>query len=76
MKATTKAKNQPARTVNLREKLKALLERELDRLPETLEALQPKERINVVVRLMPLVLPKSKPVHHQFGEPTDWSTLI
>jgi len=56
-------------TMGLRETLKAIMQNEIEKLPETLEALEPKERINVVCKLMPYVFPKVEAVHPKEGEP-------
>ncbi len=56
-------------TMGLRESLKAIMQNEIEKLPETLEALEPKERINVVCKLMPYVFPKVDTVHSTDGEP-------
>ena len=64
----TKTKEQVL-TNNLRETLKTIMQKELEKLPETLEALDPKERLNVVCKLMPYVFPKVETVHPKEGEP-------
>ena len=64
----TKTKEQVL-TSNLRETLKNIMQKEIEKLPETLEALDPKERINVVCKLMPYVFPKVETVHPTEGEP-------
>lgn len=56
-------------TMNLRDSLKEIMQKELSKLPETLEALEPKERLNFVCKLMPFVFPKVKTVHPTEGEP-------
>lgn len=56
-------------TMGLRETLKSIMQNEIEKLPETLEALEPKERINVVCKLMPYVFPKVEAVHPKEGEP-------
>ena len=56
-------------TNGLRDILKGIMKNEIERLPETLEALEPKERINVVCKLMPYVFPKVETVHPKEGEP-------
>jgi hypothetical protein len=56
-------------TMDLREALKAIMRKEIDRLPETLEALEPKERLNIICRLMPYIFPKVTTVHPTEGEP-------
>ena len=52
------------RAIDLRDRLKAIVEEELDGLPATLDGLTGKERLDVILKLMPLIVPKSKPVHH------------
>jgi len=64
----TKTKEQVL-TNNLRETLKTIMQKEIERLPETLETLDPKERLNVVCKLMPYVFPKVETVHPKEGEP-------
>lgn len=56
-------------TMGLRETLKGIMQTEIENLPETLEALEPKERLNVVCKLMPYVFPKVNTVSSQAGEP-------
>ena len=56
-------------TMGLRETLKNIMQKEIEKLPETLEALDPKERINVVCKLMPYVFPKVETVRPTEGEP-------
>jgi len=59
-------------TSELRSILKDVLSDELEKLPETLEALQPKERIEMIIKLVPYVLPKVESVKMDRGEPVDW----
>lgn len=68
-------KNVPL-TRDLRDRLKSIVETELDRLPDLLEGLTDKERLDVILRLMPLVVPKAKPVHYQANEPSDWPSFV
>lgn len=56
-------------TANIRETLKEMMQQELEQLPETLKALDPVQRLNVLCKLMPYVLPKTESVKHSFGEP-------
>jgi hypothetical protein len=56
-------------TICLRETLKTIMQKEIEKLPETLEALEPKERLNVVCKFMPFVFPKVETVHPTEGEP-------
>ena len=54
---------------DLRDSLKRVIQNELIKFPEQLEALEPKERLNVVCKLMPYVFPKVNTVHLKEGEP-------
>ena len=56
-------------TIGLRETLKSIMQNEIKKLPEILEELEPKERINVVCKLMPYVFPKVEAVNPKEGEP-------
>ena len=60
------------KTTDLRLFLKELMQREFEALPELLEQLEPKERINVMCKLMPFVLPKVEAVIHLQGEPDEF----
>ena len=52
--------------------LKAIMARELERLPELLEALPPQERIKALLQLLPYTAPKVETCKTDFGEPFDW----
>jgi hypothetical protein len=54
---------------DLRDSLKRVIQNELIKLPEQLEVLEPKERLNVVCKLMPYVFPRVDTVHLKEGEP-------
>jgi len=54
-------------TNDLRDKLKSIMQKEIEKLPETLEALEPKERINILCKLMPFVFPKVESVRRMFS---------
>ena len=56
-------------TGNIREILKDLMQKELEQLPETLKDLEPVQRLNVLCKFMPYVLPKVESVTHTLGEP-------
>ncbi len=45
-------------TSEMREVLKTILEKEIDTLPNQLEKLEPKERLEIVVKLLPYVIPR------------------
>jgi len=73
---TATKKNSIPRTLDLRDRLKVLIEKELDRLPGLLDGLNDKERLDVILKMMPLVMPKAKPVHHTANEPSDWPSFV
>lgn len=56
-------------TKDLREILKELMQKKIEALPAELEKLEPKERLNVLCRLMPFILPKVETVHPTANEP-------
>ncbi|MDD4439935.1 MAG: hypothetical protein PHS04_18165 [Tissierellia bacterium] len=57
---------------SLRESLKELMQREIDNLPALLDQMEPKERINVICRLIPFVFPKLEAINANDGEPISW----
>ncbi len=59
-------------TLDLRNTLKEMMQKELEQLPQTLGQLEPKERLNILCKLMPFVFPKVEAVHHSDGEPFSW----
>ena len=60
-------------TKNLRTQLKEMLQDEIKEIPKLLKELDTKERLNVLCRLLPYVLPRVESVNFSLGEPTDWS---
>lgn len=57
-----KQPNTPDATIRgLHGQLKAIMARELEQLPATLEALPPQERIKAVIELLQYAAPKLKP---------------
>lgn len=56
-------------TNDLRDSLKEVIQKEIKKIPEQLEALEPKERLNFVCKLMPYVFPKVHTVSIREGEP-------
>lgn len=54
---------------DLRDSLKLVIQNELIQLPEQLEVLEPKERLNIVCKLMPYVFPRVDTVNLKEGEP-------
>ena len=59
-------------TKDLRNQLKELVKSELEQLPDYLKEMKPKERLDILLKLMPFVLPKVKGVNHSLGEPDDF----
>lgn len=68
-----KKKDTEVKVDDMRQNLKELINREIANLPELIEHLPPEQRINVVFKLMPFVLPKVDKVGAHSGEPTDLS---
>ena len=59
-------------TKDLRTSLKNIFANEFEKIPELLESLQPKEKIEILIKIMPFVLPKIESVKMQSGEPFTW----
>ena len=59
-------------TKELRSILKDFLFYELESLDERMEQLTTKERIDVMVKLMPYIFPKLEKIHPNSNEPMDW----
>lgn len=68
-----KKKDTEVKVDDMRQNLKELMNREIANLPKLIEQLPPEQRINVVFKLMPFVLPKVDKVGAHSGEPTDLS---
>jgi len=59
-------------TKELRSVLKDVLFEELGEIKEKLNMLEPKERLELLIKLIPYVLPKVNSVSHTTNEPMDW----
>ena len=59
-------------TKELRSVLKDILYQELEQIQVHLDSLKPKERIELLIKLMPYALPKTTSVSHTINEPLDW----
>ena len=59
-------------TKEIRTVLKDLIYKELDDIQEHLDSLEPKQRIELVIKLIPYVLPKVDSISHSDNEPLDW----
>lgn len=56
----------------LRETMKGIMQQEIEKLPEQLAKLKPKERLEIVLKLMPYIFPKVEAVKASEGEPVNW----
>jgi len=59
-------------TTDLRKNLKAMFKKELEALPETLSKLEPEKRLNMLIKLMPYIMPKVNAVYPTEGEPDNF----
>lgn len=57
------------KTGDLRQTLKDIFRQEMERLPEYLQSLEPKDRVNALCKMIPYALPKVEAVHFTEGEP-------
>jgi hypothetical protein len=62
-------KEDTPKTKDLREKLKAVMIKEIEEMPEALKKLEPKERLNIICKLMPFVSPKIHSIEANEGNP-------
>jgi hypothetical protein len=56
-------------TGNIRDTLKEMMQKEIESLPDTLKELEPVQRLNILCKLIPYVLPKVESITHTQGEP-------
>lgn len=56
-------------TGDLRDGLKEFVKNEIQKLPDTLKNLEQKDRLNILLKLIPYVLPRVDSVSHTEGEP-------
>ena len=59
-------------TKELRSILKDMMYQEIDIIQDHLDQLSPKERIDILIKLMPFVLPKTTSISHTTNEPLDF----
>ena len=59
-------------TKELRSVLKDILYQELNDIEKRLEELEPKTRIELLIKMMPFVLPKTNTISHTTDEPIDF----
>jgi len=58
-------------TKELRAALKNILHQEIELLPEHFNKLEPKDRLELLVKLLPFAVPKIETVNYQENEPFD-----
>lgn len=63
-------------TTELRNELKNILAKEIQKLPENLAKLHNKQRVDVLLKLLPFVFPKVDTVQYEQGESTEFKTVI
>ncbi len=56
-------------TYELRKLLKNILAKEIENIPDLLKELEPKDRLELIIKLIPFILPKVEPVNLSEGEP-------
>ena len=59
-------------TGSIRDTLKEMMQKELEQLPATLKELEPVQRLNILCKLIPYVLPKVESITHLLGEPGEF----
>ena len=59
-------------TKELRTVLKNILYNEIEKIEDYLDGLEPKEKIDTIIKLMPYILPKTSTISHTANEPLDW----
>lgn len=62
-------------TSELRTILKNIILRRFEKVEELLDALEPKEQLEVIIKLMPYVFPKVSAISHTTNEPFEWEPL-
>lgn len=58
-------------TKELRTILKNVLYNELENIEELLDSLEPKERVELIIKIIPFILPKVDKIGHTYDEPFD-----
>ncbi len=59
-------------TKELRTALKNILHQEIELLPDHFNKLEPKDRLELLVKLLPFALPKVEPANYTISEPDSW----
>ena len=61
-------------TKQLRSVLKEVIYNELENIEDRLDQSEPKERVELVIKIMPYVFPKMESAFHMIDEPIDWGS--
>jgi len=67
-----KEKTETVLTNDLRNSLKELFKKELTKFPGYINQLQPKDKMDYLLKMMPYILPKVENVTHDKGEPGEY----
>jgi hypothetical protein len=59
-------------TSEMRSVLKSVFSAEIERLPEYIQDMDTKQKVDLLFRVFPYILPKVKEVHHTEGEGYTW----
>ena len=59
-------------TKELRSLLKDIMYYEIEKIQEHMDSLNPKDRLELLIKLMPYALPKVISISHKTNEPLDW----
>ena len=60
-------------TKELRVLLRDIMYQELEEVQERFSILEPKQRIELIIKLTPYILPKVNNISHTTNEPLDWN---
>ncbi len=63
-------------TKEIRIVLKNLMAKEIENLPDILEQLEPRERADLLMKIMPYVLPKVRDISHDNNEPFEYGVTF
>ena len=63
-------------TKEIRIILKNILAKEIENFPNILQQLEPHVRMEIVIKILPYVLPKVKDISHDNNEPFDFSNIL
>ena len=59
-------------STDMRKRLMRIVYDELEKLPQTLADMEPRERVNCILKLLPFAAPKMNEMGANYGEPLQW----